>query len=103
MKYSYLVYTSRGDAIWYSYPKNIHKENGPAIEFTDGAEMWYRNNLRHRVDGPAISFNNGDRMWYRHGKLHRLFGPAVMWARGHREWHIFGILIIMRNKYEWNR
>lgn len=39
-------------------------------------EEWYRFGLYHRDNGPAVSYSNGDEVWYQYGKLHREDGPA---------------------------
>ena len=31
----------------------------------------------HRTDGPAVEYSNGDRVWYQNGFLHRIDGPAI--------------------------
>ena len=38
----------------------LQKEDGPAVEWSDGENHWYLNGIRHREDGPAIENNNGD-------------------------------------------
>lgn len=42
--------------------------------------------LLHREDGPAEEFTDGDRFWWQNGKQHRVDGPAVMWKVGKTEW-----------------
>ena len=42
-----------------------------------GTKRWYLNGKRHREDGPAVIYSNGDTIWYLNGKLHRTNGPAV--------------------------
>ena len=44
-----------------------HRENGPAIEYVDGAKRWYLNGKWHRENGPAIENANGDKRWYLNG------------------------------------
>ena len=56
-----------GDEFWYRNGK-LHREDGPAVEWTDGSKFWYRNGKYHREDGPAIEYANGDKFWYRNGK-----------------------------------
>jgi len=41
---------------------------GPAIEYS-GNKFWYQNNKLHRTDGPAIEYANGAKYWYQNGKL----------------------------------
>jgi hypothetical protein len=46
----------------------LHREDGPAIEFTNGAKWWFRNGNLHREDGPAIENEDGSKRWYYDGK-----------------------------------
>lgn len=69
---------------------NIHREDGPAMDFANGGQFWYINNKRHRIDGPAIITSNGARHWYIHGKRHRINGPATILVDGIKLWWING-------------
>ena len=51
---------------------------------------WFINGKRHREDGPAVEFSNGDKHWYLNSELHREDGPAVEWASGKKEWYLYG-------------
>ena len=64
----------------------LHRDDGPAVEYTDGRKMWYQNGLRHRTDGPAIEWNDGGKGWFKDGQLHRTDGPAVEYPDGTKEW-----------------
>lgn len=44
--------------------KQLHREDGPAVEWPDGSKEWYWNGQRHREDGPAIEWGDGSKMWY---------------------------------------
>jgi hypothetical protein len=68
-----------------------HREDGPAIEYSDDDKFWYINGKRHREDGPAIEYLNGYKCWYINGKRHRENGPAVEWSNGDKSWYINGI------------
>ena len=48
------------------YCKNgkIHREDGPAIIYRNGATYWYLNGLQHRESGPAIDFDRHRKSWY---------------------------------------
>jgi hypothetical protein len=48
----------------------LHRENGPAIEFANGSKEWYLNGKYHRTDGPAIENESGYKEWYLDGKKH---------------------------------
>ena len=54
---------------------------------------YYYNDLNqyHREDGPAIEETNGNKCWYRNGQYHREDGPAVEFADGRKEYWILGI------------
>ena len=38
---------------------------------------WYLNGELHRTDGPAVEYANGNKYWYLNGKFHRTDGPAL--------------------------
>ena len=48
----------------------------------DGTKHWYFNGELHREDGPAVEWANGFKAWYRNGELHREDGPAAEWPNG---------------------
>ena len=61
---SILTIYNNGIKKWKNYKCQLHREGGPAIEYSDGSKVWYRNGQRHREDGPAIEHYNGLKMWY---------------------------------------
>jgi len=74
---------------------NLHREDGPAIEHTEGSKFHYFNgNLHREGDLPAVEYSNGTKEWRIHGKLHREDGPAFegLNGNGHKEWWIEGKL-----------
>jgi hypothetical protein len=44
----------------------LHNENGPAV-IIDDTNFWYKNGQLHRIDGPAIEWKNGDKEYYLNG------------------------------------
>ena len=65
------------------------------IEYTvevydNGSKCWYLNGKRHREDGPAVEWSDGDKHWYLNDKLHREDGPAVECANGDKSWWLNG-------------
>jgi len=54
----------------------LHRTDGPAVEFESGSKFWYKNGQRHREDGPAIDLFDGSKDWFLNGKRHRVDGPA---------------------------
>ena len=45
-------------------------------------------NIYHRDDGPAVEYTNGDKYWIQYGKRHRLDGPAIEFSNGRKEFWI---------------
>ena len=70
----------------------LHRENGPAIEYASGGEEWFLNGKKHRVDGPAAVDSFGNKYWYFDNKLHRVDGPAIEGANGTKAWWQHGNL-----------
>lgn len=48
--------------------KILHRENGPAVEYTTGDKFWYQNGQMHRTDGPAVIRANGNKFWFINGE-----------------------------------
>ena len=42
----------------------LHRIDGPAVEWQDGAKFWYLNDKRHRIDGPAVEWADGRKSWW---------------------------------------
>ena len=38
------------------------------MELANGDKVWYLNGQLHRADGPAIEFTNGGKHWYLNGE-----------------------------------
>ena len=53
--------------------------------FEDRTE-WRLDGSFHREDGPAIVWSNGTKFWYRHGKISREDGPACKYSDGTKLW-----------------
>ena len=75
-----------GTKRWYLDDK-LHREDGPAVEYTDG-RTWYLNGKLHRVDGPTMEYYNGSKFWFLNDNLHRTDGPAIECADGSKRWFL---------------
>jgi len=64
-------------------------KNGYVID-EDGARRWYQNGELHRTDGPAIEWPDGNRYWLQNNELHRTDGPAIERASGGGYWYLRG-------------
>jgi hypothetical protein len=64
------VRKDRGGNILYTLSKNgkIHRLDGPAYEYADGAKGWWVNGKIHRLDGPAYEYADGTKGWWVNGK-----------------------------------
>ena len=77
-----------GTRRYYNAADQLHRDEGPAIVFTNGAQEWYQNGELHCTTGPAIIWKTGDQEWWQNGKRHRVDGPAVGYTDGTREWWV---------------
>jgi hypothetical protein len=46
----------------------LHREDGPAVEWKTGIKEWYINGKTHRANGPALVYIEGSRLWYINGE-----------------------------------
>lgn len=68
-----------------------------------GAKYHYLNNEIHREDGPAVEFTDGTKHWYFNGKLHNIHGPAIINADGSEAWSLNDELINCSSQKEFER
>jgi hypothetical protein len=55
--------------VWYDKPNgNLHRIDGPALEYVNGSKYWYLNGQLHRTDGPALEYAGGAKAWYLNNK-----------------------------------
>ena len=91
IKKYYVTVDEESTTRWYKDAKCkiLHRENGPAVEYTTGDNAWYQNGQCHRTDGPAIEWSDGTKSWYQNGKRHRIDGAAIEYS-GDKAWYING-------------
>ena len=90
MKTYKVTVESNGTTRWYNENGQLHREDGPAIEWADGDKEWCINGQYHREDGPAREWADGDKSWWIQGQLHREDGPAIEHNDGSKAWYING-------------
>jgi hypothetical protein len=73
---TYKVEVTKEVTRWYNKSNQLHREDGPAVEYASGYKFYYINGKCHREDGPAVKyvigsvgFENGDKLYYINGKL----------------------------------
>ena len=62
---------SDGNVSYYNKANQLHRLDGPAVEYADGTKYWYMEGKKHRLDGPALERANGYKEWYIDGKYYR--------------------------------
>ena len=64
----YPIIDEFGDRCWY---KNdiYYRNDGPALERSDGTRLWVKNGAIHRDDGPAAEYPNRTRRWFKNGRF----------------------------------
>ena len=87
---TYTVTVFKGTVEWRNSQGQLHRLDGPAVEYANGNRVWYQNGQLHREDGPAIEHANGSRTWFVNGQLHRTDGPAIEYANGNCEYWVNG-------------
>jgi len=64
----YEIVTNEYGTIRYYLNGELHREDGPAVEYTNGDKFWIINGKKHREDGPAIEFASGNKYWFINGE-----------------------------------
>jgi hypothetical protein len=82
--------TDDGNKFWRNDSGELHREDGPAIEWDDGSKEWWVNGKLHRDYYPTIERPDGYRGWFRDGKRHREDGPAIENGNS-KSWYIDGV------------
>jgi hypothetical protein len=87
---SFRVVDSDGTVRYYDVVGRPHREDGPAVQYTNGSEYWYYKGTRHREGGPAIWVSENEYAWFHMGKYHREDGPALSYPDGEKAWYKYG-------------
>jgi hypothetical protein len=62
-----MTITTDGDTFWRLPCGDLHRTDGPAIEWANGDKEWWKFNNFHRADGPALEYVDGARSWWLNG------------------------------------
>jgi len=57
-----------GMKLWMLPNGQLHRKDGPAVEYPDGSFIWYFNGVIHRLNDPAIVWSNGTKEWWNNGR-----------------------------------
>ena len=83
---------------WYKEGE-LHREDGPAVEFADGEKHWYKEGKCHREDGPAVEYASGINYWYKENRIHREDGPAIEYPDGDKTYCLNSVLYSYQQWY----
>lgn len=83
--------TNAGTRRYYNNAGELHRDDGPAVEYADGSKAWFQNGKRHRIGGAAAEYTDGCKAWYQNGQCHRTDGHAIEWWDGDKAWYINGV------------
>jgi hypothetical protein len=73
---------STHDGIKTYYLNNLrHRENGPAVEYSDGTKVWCKFGYWHREDGPARIFCDGQKEYWFNDRLHLMITSDEQWLK----------------------
>lgn len=78
----------------------FHREDGPAVEYIDGTNLYYKFGKLHREDGPAIEHPDGTKEYYIAGIRHRLDGHAIEYSDGTGVYILRGKYFDNKNVYK---
>ena len=59
-----------GNKRWFNHIGQLHRDNGPAIEYANGSKVWIKNGKCHRINGPAIQYANGHKEYWINDKMY---------------------------------
>jgi len=83
---------SKARTEWYKGGTEIlHREDGPAVEYSNGDKKWYLNGKLHREDGPAVEKADGKKVWYRNGMPYRENGPTIETDGGRFYYQVYSL------------
>lgn len=58
-----MTINASGTQVWRNAAGEYHRDDGPAIVWSCGGEMWYRKGQLHRDEGPELTLGNGMELW----------------------------------------
>ena len=67
LKYRIDVSPITGRRMYYNSAGQLHREDGPAVEYPSGTVEWWQNGVLHRTDGPAVEYADGNKEWWING------------------------------------
>jgi hypothetical protein len=84
----------------------LHREDGPAIQWDNGDQLWSYLGHFHRLNGPAIDIKQGNKEWFLGGGLYRNGGGIIDLDLPHlviKEWWVNGKYCAVKSQEEFER
>ena len=66
--YTKIVVDEHGNIRYRNSKYELHRLDGPAIEWASGSKTWYANGIIHRDNGAAVIWDDGSEFWYLNGR-----------------------------------
>ncbi len=70
--------------------KDVPKDYTGIVKLVKTGTLWIKAGKYHREDGPAVEYLNGAKWWCINGKFHRTDGPAFINWDGRSEYWVNG-------------
>jgi hypothetical protein len=79
-----------GNKFWYlksrrSGNKILHRENGPAEEYSKGYKAWFFLGQHHRKNGPAVEHFDGEKQYWLYNKFYNNIKSDDEWIEFQNE------------------
>lgn len=99
---------NRERIVWKLPNGDIHREYGPAIEFSTGDKIWIKHGFIHREDGPALEAVTGTGViswwiinFYRQEK--ESYNQQIFGSNDELKYWIYGIALIEAQFNQWKK
>ena len=76
-----------GTRYYYNSAGQLHRDEGPAVIYTNGNCEWWQSGQLHRRNGPALEHANGTRCWFLYGRIYSELEYATALAQLPPETH----------------
>jgi len=74
--YSKIEVDELGDKFYRNSKEELHRLDGPAVEYSNGSKFWYINENSHRNIDPSVEWSNEEKYWWFKGERHRIGGSC---------------------------
>jgi len=72
---------------YFNDKEELHRLDGPAVEYLNGSKFWHINEKSHRNIDPSEEYSDGEKRWFIINKRHRIGG---LFCSDGKLWRILG-------------